>query len=105
MDDIGTYLDGFHLYSCDKNGEMEAHHDGTGRNEDVMRAVIYNGNTENARLMGMEYIISGRLFKTPPAEGKRLWHSHQYAGKSGSLGAPGLLQGADKALMSQIGNT
>ncbi|WP_139760525.1 DUF1264 domain-containing protein, partial [Salmonella enterica] len=74
-------------------------------NEDVMQAVIYDGNTKNARLMGVEYIISERLFKTLPPEEKKLWHSHQYEVKSGSLVAPGLPQVADKALMSKIVNT
>lgn len=64
---------------------MEAHHYVTVLNEDVMQAVIYDGNTKNARLMGVEYIISERLFKTLPPEEK----SHQYEVKSGSLVAPG----------------
>lgn len=49
---------------------MEAHHYVTVLNEDVMQAVIYDGNTKNARLMGVEYIISERLFKTLPPEEK-----------------------------------
>lgn len=101
VDAISTYLDGFHFYSGDKNGQMEAHHYVTVLNEDVMQAVIYDGNTKNARLMGVEYIISERLFKTLPPEEK----SHQYEVKSGSLVAPGLPQVADKALMSKIVNT
>ncbi|HBX06376.1 MAG TPA: DUF1264 domain-containing protein, partial [Leclercia adecarboxylata] len=55
---ISAYLDGFHFYSGDKNGQMEAHHYVTVLNEDVMQAVIYDGNTKDARLMGVEYIIS-----------------------------------------------
>ncbi|HCC0887071.1 TPA: OBAP family protein [Salmonella enterica] len=105
VDAISTYLDGFHFYSGDKNGQMEAHHYVTVLNEDVMQAVIYDGNTKDARLMGVEYIISERLFKTLPPEEKKLWHSHQYEVKSGSLVAPGLPPAADKALMSKIVNT
>lgn len=44
VDAISTYLDGFHFYSGDKNGQMEAHHYVTVLNEDVMQAVIYDGN-------------------------------------------------------------
>ncbi|WP_333849195.1 OBAP family protein [Leclercia sp.] len=102
---ISAYLDGFHFYSGDKNGQMEAHHYVTVLNEDVMQAVIYDGNTKDARLMGVEYIISERLFNTLPPEEKKLWHSHQYEVKSGSLVAPGLPAVADKALMSKIVNT
>lgn len=105
IDAISAYLDGFHFYSGDKNGQMEAHHYVTVLNEDVMQAIIYDGNTKDARLMGVEYIISERLFNTLPPEEKKLWHSHQYEVKSGSLVAPGLPALADKALMGKIVNT
>lgn len=105
IDAISTYLDGFHFYSDNQKGQMEAHHYVTVLNEDVMQAVIYDGNTRDARLMGVEYIISERLFNTLPAEEKKLWHSHRYEVKSGSLVAPGLPAVADKALMSKIVNT
>jgi len=105
IDAISAYLDGFHFYNGDKNGQMEAHHYVTVLNEDVMQAVIYDGNTKDARLMGVEYIISERLFNTLPPEEKKLWHSHQYEVKSGSLIAPGLPAVADKALMKKIVNT
>ncbi|MDH2067295.1 OBAP family protein [Pantoea sp. GD03673] len=105
IDAINTYLDGFHFYNGDKNGQMEAHHYITVLNDDVMQAVIYDGNTRDARLMGVEYIISERLFKTLPPEEKALWHSHQYEVKSGTLIAPGLPAVADHALMTRIVNT
>lgn len=102
---ISAWLDGFHFYNGDKNGQMEAHHYVTVLNDEVMQAVIYDGNTKDARLMGVEYIISERLFNTLPPEEKKLWHSHQYEVKSGSLVAPGLPAAADKALMAKIVNT
>ncbi|ANR77139.1 hypothetical protein BBB57_02020 [Kosakonia sacchari] len=102
---ISAYLDGFHFYNGERKGQMEAHHYVTVLNNDVMQAVIYDGNTANARLMGVEYIISERLFKTLPPDEKKLWHSHRYEVKSGSLIAPGLPAVAEKALMSNIVNT
>lgn len=105
IDAINTYLDGFHFYSGDKDGQMEAHHYVTVLNDDLMQAVIYDGNTSDARLMGVEYIISERLFNTLPEQEKKLWHSHRYEVKSGSLVAPGLPAAADKALMSKVVNT
>ena len=102
---INTYLDGFHFYNGDQNGQMEAHHYVTVLNDDVMQAVIYDGNTKDARLMGVEYIISARLYQSLPPEEKKLWHSHDYEVKSGTLIAPGLPQAADHALMARIANT
>ncbi|POP40902.1 DUF1264 domain-containing protein [Superficieibacter electus] len=105
IDAISTYLDGFHFYNGEQKGQMEAHHYVTVLNEDVMQAVIYDGNTRDAKLMGIEYIISERLFRTLPAEEKPYWHSHRYEVKSGSLVAPGLPESAEKPLMSKIVNT
>ena len=55
--------------------------------------------------MGVEYIISARLFETLPEEEKKLWHSHDYEVKSGSLVAPGLPQAAERRLMEQVVST
>ncbi|MBV7403718.1 OBAP family protein [Enterobacter sp. ENT03] len=105
IDAINTYLDGFHFYNGDQNGQMEAHHYVSVLNEDVMQAVIYDGNTRDAKLMGVEYIISERLFNTLPPDEKKLWHSHRHEVMSGSLIGPGLPKPAEKALMNKIVNT
>jgi hypothetical protein len=55
--------------------------------------------------MGVEYIISAKLFATlPPAE-KALWHSHVWEVKSGQLVAPGIPEPAEKALMTKLVGT
>ncbi|HVL00300.1 MAG TPA: OBAP family protein [Dongiaceae bacterium] len=100
-----AYLDGFHFYNGDADGQMEAHHYITVLNEDVMQAVIYDGNTKSAKLMGVEYIISERLFNKLDPEEKKLWHSHHYEVKSGALVAPGLPGIAEKELMEKIIST
>ncbi len=102
---MSAYLNGFHFYSGDMDGQMEAHHYVTRLNEDVMQAVIYDGNGRDAKLMGVEYIISARLFQGLPDEEKKLWHSHDYEVKSGTLVAPGLPQLAEKALLEQVVTT
>ncbi|MEB5836918.1 DUF1264 domain-containing protein [Pantoea dispersa] len=102
---INTYLDGFHYYCGNQQGQMEAHHYVTILNDDVMQAVIFDGNKKDAKLMGVEYIISERLFKQLPAQEKQYWHSHRYEVKSGTLIAPGLPPAAEHALMSKIVNT
>ncbi len=102
---VSAYLNGFHFYNGDMDGQMEAHHYITRLNEDVMQALIYDGNGSDAKLMGVEYIISARLFATLPDDEKKLWHSHDYEVKSGSLVAPGLPQVAEKQLMEQLVST
>ena len=45
---------------------------------------------KGAKLLGVEYIVSGKLFQTLPAEEKKYWHPHTYEVLSGGLIAPAM---------------
>jgi len=102
---FSVYLDGFHFYNGNLNAQMEAHHYVAQLNEDVYQAVIFDGNGKNAKLMGVEYIITDTLFKTLPEEEKTLWHSHHFEVKSGTLIAPALPDVAEHELMEKLVST
>jgi hypothetical protein len=102
---INAYLDGFHFYNGNINAQMEAHHYVSQINEDVHQAIIYDGNEDDAKIMGVEYIISERLFKTLDEEEKKLWHSHYYEVSSGALIAPGIPEVAEHELMEKLIST
>ena len=71
---INAYLDGFHFYNGQMDVQMEAHHYCSILNEDVIQCTIYDGNVKDAKLMGVEYIISETLFAGLPEREKALWH-------------------------------
>ncbi|KQQ60047.1 hypothetical protein ASF84_04860 [Pseudomonas sp. Leaf127] len=102
---LNAYLDGFHFYNGHPQAQMEAHHYCSILNEEVIQCVIYDGNLKDAKLMGVEYIISARLFAGLPAEEKQLWHSHVHEVKSGQLIAPGIPEPAEHALMQKLVGT
>ncbi|RYF59681.1 MAG: DUF1264 domain-containing protein [Cytophagaceae bacterium] len=102
---LNMYLDGFHFYNGDLKGQMEAHHYCSAINNDLIQCVIYDGNEEKAKIMGVEYIVSERLFKTLPTEEKKLWHSHVHEVKSGTLIGPGLPLVAEHELMEKLVST
>ena len=102
---INTYLDGFHFYNGNMNAQMEAHHYVSQINEDLYQAIIYDGNKDDAKIMGVEYIISGRLFRSLDEEEKKLWHSHHHEVKSGTLIAPGVPDAAEHELMEKLVST
>jgi Protein of unknown function (DUF1264) len=102
---INAYLNGFHFYNGRMKGQMEAHHYCAILNEDLIQCVIYDGNVKDAKLMGIEYVVSAKLFAGLPAAEKPLWHSHVYEVKSGSLIAPGIPEVAEHELMEKLVHT
>ena len=105
VDKLTIYLDGFHFYNGTMPSQMEAHHYCSKLNEDLTQCVIFDGNGDSAKIMGVEYIVSEKLFKTLPADEKKLWHSHRYEVKSGTLIAPGIPNLAEHELMETIVTT
>jgi hypothetical protein len=102
---IDAYLDGFHFYNGRMDDQMEAHHYCAILNEDVIQCVIYDGNVRDAKLMGIEYVVSASVFATLPAAEKALWHSHVHEVKSGQLVAPGIPEAAEHELMEKLVHT
>ncbi|HET7204895.1 MAG TPA: OBAP family protein [Steroidobacteraceae bacterium] len=102
---LAAYVDGFHFYNGNLERQVEAHHFCSVVNEDVRQCVIFDGNDRDAKLMGIEYIVSRRVFEQLPAEERKLWHSHVYEVKSGTLIAPGIPEVAEHELMEQFVGT
>ncbi len=102
---IDAYLAGFHFYNGRPDLQVEAHHYCAALGEDVFQCVVYDGNVAQARMIGVEYIISARLFAELPDEEKAMWHSHVFEVKSGQLVAPGLPDAAERELMEKLVGT
>jgi hypothetical protein len=99
VEEIEVYIVGFHPMWASPGLQMESHHYCHQVNEDFAQCVLYDGNTAESRLHGVEYIISERLFEgLPPAE-RRYWHPHNYEILSGQLVAPGIPAVAETELM------
>ena len=105
IDAMSEYLNGFHFYANDMGRQVQANHYCTHLTEDFRQCVIYDSNKADAKLIGIEYIVSERAFKSLPADEKKLWHSHHYEVKSGELIAPGLPELAEHAVMKDLVTT
>jgi hypothetical protein len=68
MRGFDAYVVGFHCARDEPSMQMEAHHYCRVVNDDFLQCVIFDGNTRSANLIGVEYIVSEKLFETlPPA--------------------------------------
>jgi hypothetical protein len=99
------YLVGFHPMKERPDLQMEAHHYCHQVTEDFAQCVLFDGNTKDANLNGIEYIISEKLFSPLPDEEKKYWHPHNGEILSGQLVAPNLPAVAEKSLMKSKMNS
>ncbi|CAL9015751.1 unnamed protein product [Prunus brigantina] len=73
----------FALYSHDMTRQIETHHYVTRLNQDFLQCAVYDSDDSHARLIGVEYVVSDRIFETLPPDEQKLWHSHAYEIKAG----------------------
>ena len=99
MRGFDIYLVGFHPMKDAPELQMEAHHWCHQRNEDFAQCILFDGNTAEANMNGVEYIISEKAYLLLPEAERRFWHPHNGEILSGQLVAPGLPDAAEKALM------
>jgi hypothetical protein len=96
VEKISMYLDGFHVAKHDATMQMEAHHYCNQVNEDFAQCILYDGNTDDARMTGVEYIVSEAIYTSLPMTEKAYWHPHNFEILSGQLQMPGLPDVAEK---------
>jgi hypothetical protein len=105
LEAMSTFLNGFHMYADDMGRQVEATHFCIHLRHDLHQCVIFDSNRPDARLIGIEYIISEERFRSLPEDEKRLWHSHHYEVKSGELVAPGIPELAERSYFRDLVTT
>src|SRR3954466_1747694 len=105
LQDFDIYVVGLHCAKHEPGMQMEAHHYCRQVNQDLLQCVLFDANTKDANLIGIEYIISERLFATLPEAEKPYWHPHNYEILSGQLVAPGLPEPAERAFLAELMNS
>lgn len=74
--------------------------------------MLYDSDLPNARLIGVEYMVTPEVFATLPDDEKPLWHTHVFEVKSGMLvmpqmaadrGVPGVQQTWETAETKEMG--
>ncbi|KAL7919616.1 DUF1264 domain-containing protein [Trichoderma austrokoningii] len=82
---ICAHLIAFHAYADDPKRAVEANHYCSKIGSPCL---VYDSPEPDARIIGIEYMITPRLYESLPQEERRLWHSHVYEVKSGMLIMP-----------------
>jgi hypothetical protein len=69
------------------------------------QCLLYDSVGPGAKLLGVEYIVSDKLFRSLPDEEKKYRHPHAYEVLSGGLIAPGMASEDELKFMKVILNT
>src|SRR5262245_58746462 len=96
---------GFHIAKKNPQLQMTAvHYCGMrGEGEYAMhQCLLYDSVGKGAKLLGVEYIVSDKLFQSLPEEEKKYWHPHTYEVLSGGLVAPAMSEEDETKFMKAL---
>ncbi|EFJ31989.1 hypothetical protein SELMODRAFT_144613 [Selaginella moellendorffii] len=102
---IQEHICTFAFYSHDMKRQIETHHYASRVNEDFTQCLVFDRDDSQARLIGVEYIVSDRIFVTLPDEEKKLWHSHSHEIKTGLWVHPGVPEAVQKQELHKLAPT
>src|SRR5262249_29484943 len=87
---LHAHFCGIHLAKNDPTFQIATQHYCAQVSDEVHQCVLFDSCEQGAKLLGVEYIISDRLYRELPDGEKKYWHAHTYEVLSGGLIAPGL---------------
>ncbi|KAL1956028.1 hypothetical protein VTO42DRAFT_7843 [Malbranchea cinnamomea] len=88
VNQLCAHLYAYHVYASDPTRCVQANHYCSQVSQDMRQCLIYDSPSKNARLIGIEYMITPRVYESLPQAERKLWHSHVYEVKSGMLVMP-----------------
>ncbi|KAH8168370.1 oil body-associated protein 1A [Sarocladium implicatum] len=88
LKNVCAHLNAFHVYADEPSRKVETNHYCAHLNDEVRQCLLYDSPNADARLIGIEYMITPNLYETLSESERRLWHSHVYEVKSGMLIMP-----------------
>jgi hypothetical protein len=100
--EYGLHVCAFHVGKDDPSLQVEAHHYCTPLRDGVFQCMLYDRDKGNAKLLGVEYVVSDDIYKTLPAEEKKLWHPHEYEIRNGLFTLPGVPADCEKKLLNGL---
>src|SRR5262249_40260622 len=65
-------------------------------------ASLHDKDKWNAKLLGVEYVVSEEIYRALPAEEKKLCHPNEYEIRAGLLTLPGLQTDCEKKLLKGL---
>ncbi|HEX4219148.1 MAG TPA: DUF1264 domain-containing protein [Acidimicrobiales bacterium] len=81
-----------------------ADHDREPLNDQVSHRLLYDGPGPDARLIGVEYLVSDEVYRRMPAEERLYWHAHECEDDDGLLTRPTRSRSEESAARAEARN-
>jgi hypothetical protein len=96
---------GIHIGKRDPKLQMIVQHYCAPLGDEMHQCLLFDSFERNAKLIGIEYIVSDRLYRQLSDDEKKYWHPHTYEVLAGGLIAPGMRSADEMRFMKAIINT
>jgi hypothetical protein len=100
---------GIHVAKKDPKFQLLVQHYCAGHSgehgDDMFQCILFDSCEKNAKLLGVEYIVSDKIYRALPDEEKKYWHPHTYEVLGGGLIAPSMDKEDEMKFMKQVLNT
>ena len=100
---------GIHMAKKDPKFQIVTQHYCTAHSDhdhdDMFQCILFDKTGPNAKLLGVEYIVSDAVYQKLPADEKKYWHAHTYEVLGGGLIAPGMTPEDELKFMKMVMTT
>jgi hypothetical protein len=98
---------GIHVAKSNPNFQLIAQHyctahRGHDHGDGLFQCLLFDSAEPNAKLLGVEYIVTDEQYRALPEDEKRYWHPHTYEVLAGGLIAPEMTIAQETEFMRQI---
>jgi hypothetical protein len=99
---VHAHFCGIHIAKSNPKFQIIAQHYCMSLSGEMHQCLMYDSCEKNAKLLGIEYIISDRLYRGLPDLEKKYWHPHSYEVLGGGLIAPSMKPEDELAFMKAL---
>lgn len=99
---LHAHFCGIHIAKTNPRFQLIVQHHCAAHRDDLFQCILFDSPDKNARLLGVEYIISDERYRKLSETEKKYWHPHTYEVLAGGLIAPGMPADKETAFMKSI---
>jgi hypothetical protein len=99
---VHAHFCGIHVAKNNPKLQIVTQHYCAAHGKDMFQCVLFDSTDKNAKLLGVEYIITDEAYRGLPEAEKPYWHPHTYEVLGGGLIAPGMKPEDEQKFMKMV---